>query len=615
MDEGGCGMELRFRVPAADEMERPPTQRDQFDNDDVELVDALVRESIQNSLDAKRQGALEPVRVCFRIEELSHERLSQANALLRASDLNEHLQACDLPLIEPTEPLRSLIIEDFGTTGLTGSWSSLDEMPFSDFWRRMGRSHKSGQALGRWGLGKLVFSSSSKARVFFGLTIREGEDCPLLMGQAVLTTHQLKDGTRQDSHGFYAQEGVGLQLPIRDAATLDSFCHAFGIIRNNNPGLSIAIPYLRDGISHERIIKGVLRNYFFPILYGRLKVAVGDVEINEKTFSKLTESIDPSHFAGGDLASFINAMKESRSPSAALPIILPDEWAKLGSLDVALAENLEPLRSRLNDGEVVVVRAPILLKRKSGVELKTYVDVFLGRAKVDSPALFVRGSIVLNAESKYFRGKKIFSALIADHAEISEFLGDAENPAHTGWSASAEKVSGRWRSPRDRLSDVRGVLQKVHNALVSAVETLDKEALVSIFSIPSEDGVSGPKRKGEKVDKGALPKIPVNPRSFHVVELRDGFRIRAGSIDESDIPFSIRVRLAYDVIRGNPFRKHDPADFDLREKQLSFNGKGVKLSAINAGTLKVDVHDKDFVVDVLGFDRNRDLIIDPERIS
>jgi hypothetical protein len=37
-----------------------------------------------------------------------------------------------------------LVIEDFGTTGLTGSVDSNDEDNFSDFWRRVGRSHKAG---------------------------------------------------------------------------------------------------------------------------------------------------------------------------------------------------------------------------------------------------------------------------------------------------------------------------------------------------------------------------------------------------------------------------------------------------------------------------------------
>jgi hypothetical protein len=100
-----------------------------------------------------------------------------------------------------------------------------------------------------------------------------------------------------------------------------------------------------------------------------------------------------------------------------------------------------------------------------------------------------------------------------------------------------------------------------------------------------------------------------------VVELSDGFGIRSGTVNDDDLPFSIRVRLAYDVLRGNPFSKHDPADFDLRDKNLKFFGKGAKLAAKGPAILHIDVIEKDFSVDVRGFDTNRDLIIDPEKVA
>lgn len=611
-------MELRFRVPAEEEMERPPTQRDQFDNDDVELVDALVRESIQNSLDAKLKGHQGPVHVAFRIEELDGARLVSANQFLHPDELNAHLRACELPPVDPNAPMRVLVVEDFGTSGLTGSFSQWDEMPFCDFWRRMGRSHKGGQALGRWGLGKLVFSSISRARVFFGLTQRPGESERLLMGQAVLTTHHLNDGTRQDSHGFYAAQGTGIQLPERDSATINEFCTAFGVRRSTEAGLSVVAPYLRDNISSDRIVKGILRNYFFPILFGRLVASVGEVTIDAGTFASLTAKLDPGHFANGDLASFIQVMKESRDPRAPMPIVLADGWAKSQTLDASLGETVESLRARLNDGDVIVVRAPFLLKRKDGNEFRSFFDLFLQRAHADAPALFVRGSIVLNAESRYFRGRKVFSAVIADDPTISEFLGDAENPAHTGWSASAEKVSTRWRASRERLAEVRGALQKLYNSLVSAVESFDKDALIDIFSIPSDDGSKTRKNKGENVDPVKLPDIPTRRKAFRVVELSDGFGIKSNLVDDSELPLSIRVRVAYDVLRGNPFAKHDPADFDLRgnsNKQLKFSGSGATISAIDPAVFQVDVTEKEFFIAVRGFDTNRDLIVDAEKVS
>lgn len=612
-------MELLFRPLPASEMERPPTQRDQFDNDDVELVDALVRESIQNSLDANDKAKSQSVRVCFNIKQFNREEQAQVLSLIQAEQLNEHLVLTGLSALDPAETMSALTVEDFGTTGLVGRWDDWDERSFCDFWRRMGRSHKGGQSLGRWGLGKLVFSSASRARIFLGLTIRNDDAEALLMGQAVLTHHKMPDGSRLDSHAFYAVQGkLGedvFQVPERSPEEIKSFKILFGLTRTDEPGLSIVVPALRDSIiSLERIAQGVLRNYFFPILFGRLEVRVGETIINEDSFAELASKLDAEHFSDGHLASFIQAMKESRNKDVAPPFCLPNDWAKK-EMDVALGPQLDVIRAQLNQGEVVMVRAPLLMKRMDGTELSSFVDAFLQRAPSDTQAMFVRHAIVLNAEQKYFRGRKTFAALIADDHAVSEFLGDAENPAHTGWSASAEKVVFKWRSAKERLSDIRHLLRQLHNSLVSAVETIDKNALVSIFSVASEDGSKGPSTKGPEVRPPIIPPIAPKPKSFRLTRLPDGFKVQEGVINEDDLPVTIRVRAAYDVARGNPFKKHNVADFDFGKKGMEIEELGATATVASANTLLIEVKKTRFVVNVKGFDSNRDLIIDSEKTS
>lgn len=608
-------MELLFRQLPANEMERPPTQRDQFDNDDVELVDALVRESIQNSLDANDDEQSNVVRVCFNIKQLSGEKLGRVLEFLRAEQLNFHLSAVGLPPLDEPVNFSVLTVEDFGTTGLLGSWDGLDQEPFCDFWRRMGLSHKKGQALGRWGLGKLVFSSSSRARVFLGLTVRSNDGEELLMGQTVLTHHTLSDGTRLDSHAFYAVRGPeDFQLPERSAEALAEFKELFALQRTDESGLSIVVPALRDNITLDRIAQGVLRNYFFPILFGRLEVQVGDLVINEASFAQMAEKLDAEHFSGGHLAAFIQEMKATRNSGFEPPIVLPSDWSKK-EMDVVLGGRLESLRQQFNEGAMVMVRAPVLMKRKNGDEFPSFIDAFLKRGSSDHQALFVRHAIVLNAEHKYFRARKVFGALIADDNAVSEFLGDAENPAHTGWSASAEKVTGKWRSAGERLRDIRQLLKKLHNVLVSAVETLDKDALVSVFSLPTEEGSKQAVPKGNEARPPKVPVIESRPRSYRLSHLPGGFKLQDGTITEEDLPITIRVRAAYDVLRGNPFRKHIAADFDFTKKGIVIENLGAEVSAASAGSLLVEVKKSRFVVNVTGFDANRDLIIDAEKVS
>lgn len=607
-------MEILFRQLPDNEMERPPTQRDQFDNDDVELVDALVRESIQNSLDANDRLQSVSVRVCFNIKKFDGKELEDLLRFIKVEDLNPHLAATGLPELDKLVEQLVLTVEDFGTTGLTGCWDAWDQKPFCDFWRRMGRSHKGGQSLGRWGLGKLVFSISSRARVFLGLTVRHNDGETLLMGQAVLTHHTLPDGTRLDSHAFYAVEGAeGFQLPERSPHVIAEFKRIFGLQRTDEPGLSIVVPALRQNITLGRIAQGVLRNYFFPILFGRLQVQVGDVLIDEASFAALAEKLDAENFSGGHLAAFIQEMKATRDLGFVPPLILPPDWHKK-EMDEILAGQLEDLRQRFAEGGIVMVRAPVLMKRKDGTELPSFVDAFLKRAPTDHPSMFVRHAIVLNAEHKYFKGHRVFGALIADDKAVSEFLGDAENPAHTGWSASAEKVAAKWRSPRERLSDIRQLLKKLHNTLVSAVEMVDKEALVSVFSLPAEEGSKQAAPKGNEARPPKVPPIEPKVRSYRLSHLPDGFRLQEGVIVEEDLPVTIRVRAAYDVLRGNPFKKHRSADFDFTKKGVQIESLGATVNAAAPNVLVIDAKNPRFIVNVTGFDMNRDLILDAERV-
>jgi hypothetical protein len=139
-------MHWHFRDISDDPSEKELTQLDQFNNDEVALAEALVRETIQNSTDARRTSS-EPVRVRFAVEVLDKERgLDFLQEVER--DLHPHLQACDFVLPKSNEPAKLLVIEDFGTTGLQGSVETKDDGQFCGFWRRFGRSNKKGSAGG-----------------------------------------------------------------------------------------------------------------------------------------------------------------------------------------------------------------------------------------------------------------------------------------------------------------------------------------------------------------------------------------------------------------------------------------------------------------------------------
>ena len=143
-------MKWRFSPQLADQVETEITQRDQFNNDDVDISETIVREAIQNSLDAAVDDPCR-VKVSFRWIDAEHGLSSQFFKSLFDGQ-KRHAEAADIDTsqLDFDNPM-ALVIEDFGTCGLTGSINSKDDKHFSDFWRRHGKSHKTGKSRGRWG--------------------------------------------------------------------------------------------------------------------------------------------------------------------------------------------------------------------------------------------------------------------------------------------------------------------------------------------------------------------------------------------------------------------------------------------------------------------------------
>ncbi len=109
-------------------VQQNPTQRDQFNNDEVGLAEALVREVIQNSTDAR--AGPDPVKVCFTVHTVPPQDVKRLSALFSA--LRPHLNECgvsDTALDASTA--RLLVVEDFGTKGLTGNPGQTDGQNFT----------------------------------------------------------------------------------------------------------------------------------------------------------------------------------------------------------------------------------------------------------------------------------------------------------------------------------------------------------------------------------------------------------------------------------------------------------------------------------------------------
>jgi hypothetical protein len=114
-------------------VETEVTQEDQFRNEEVDLSDTLVRESIQNSLDARTvNNGQAIVRLSFVGGDMSPINAEFMQNLFEGHLGHAKAAGFELSGIDFNCP-HALIIEDYGTTGLTGNWQFTDDGNFSDF--------------------------------------------------------------------------------------------------------------------------------------------------------------------------------------------------------------------------------------------------------------------------------------------------------------------------------------------------------------------------------------------------------------------------------------------------------------------------------------------------
>jgi hypothetical protein len=624
------GPSWRFRRMHPGEMNIDPIEAEFFSTEALgSLSDALIRESIQNSLDARRPDEQLRFRVSFPAAEalLRDERRELYLAGLRSHVYASRvgLNAAILPA--PDEPLSFIVLEDFGTRGLQGDPAQSEDAdndpqdgPRNDFfffWRNVGRSRKHASELGRWGLGKTVFQAASRINSFFALTLRANDRRQLLLGQSVLKIHKL-DGERFYPYGYYGAFENDFALPIEAPDAVADFERDFGLDRGANPGTSVVLPYPDASLTPRAIVDSVVRHYFMPILGGRLVVEIVDgAQIDRLDTQSLVERFTRIESAEG--AALVRVFELAR-----WAMHLPrDEHTLLRGA----AENMAPrwddacfgddalqrLRQAFQDGGRIAVSAPVWVKPEGANPILSRFDVYLERDETLDRAddHFVRDGItVTGVRSGLPKGIRAL-VLIRDRA-LSSLVGDSENPAHTEWQERSPKFKDKYRHGVFTLRYIKSVPRELVRLLTRPSEQRDFALLRQLFSVdmPTEAEVVhravDPKKPGtgEEIDPAA-PETIGRDTQFVLQKLRGGFRVRGRG--EGSVPPRVVVTAAYEVRRGSPFRHYHSLDFDLAKPPIDVVAKGAVVAARQGNVLVLDPQTRDFELSVRGFDPHRDL--------
>lgn len=624
----------KFKPLDKDDKLVDPIQHEFFTTESVgELPEALVREAIQNSLDAKLAGSETPVRVRIYLSEAAG---AVHNHGVFFDGLQPHLEARGNGLDNSPDLNRALsflVIEDFGTKGLLGSpeehyvdEDARGEHNFFYFWRNIGRSEKSEKDRGRWGLGKTVFPASSRINSFFGLTIPESQPEGLLMGQSVLKTHKIG----QELYRPYGDFGVfrneiGAQYfarPARDEQLIKIFSEIFCLKRGGESGLSIVIPAPIEEIKLTGLISAVLRQYFYPVLSGDLVVELEStsftIEINaESITSALAYCPELERGSWAKLFEFTkwalgrgveDYIELSSSNSSAAPT-----WHSfLEQIDQASLQEVFDTNGRV----AFKVQLRVQREKSREIDLSNFA-VFLERdAELrKGQGTFIRQGITITGIPSQIEGSLRGLAVFTDRP-LATLLGDAENPAHTEWQKNSPKFKGKYKHGPSTLNFVKVCLRELALFLTRPQGGIDKELMKDFFFLENRPDESvGPTvlRPDDDSEPEETPVPPMVPggggEPIRLTRLQGGVRVTIATEARISLPSAMTLEFAYGVRRGNPFKRYHQLDFDLGSEPIIVTPYHASIEGLTENRIELTALDEEFALTVTGFDPSRDLIV------
>lgn len=612
-----------FRKISPSEMNYDPVQGEFFTESDI--VDRLVRETLQNSLDVK--SGREPVRIRFAIRSAGRD-FPKDRRDFYFGGLLPHLRAVE-PDFDPSgQDLVYMVIEDFETTGLTGDPEQTTDDDqnnnFYYFFRNVGRSGKGQDKGGSWGLGKWVLPDASQLNAFFALTRRD-DGRILLMGQSVLKQHTI-NGTKYDPYGFFSRikdDGSGLQIPFdgeRDAEVIENFRSDFKLRRGDEPGLSIVIPFLSEveaSIRAKDVVRAVIKHYFYPIISDNLIVEVSDRERNwhlgsdnvEEVVSQLDWPPD-RELNREDLIRLLDMVRMGLREHETDWIEL--KYSPKRDIEEILSGEKETLAKRFDSGKRLHLEIPVWVEEKGGRNgTRSHFRAIVQKDETveQGKDYYVRGNLAISDIDTVKSHPVRTFVHIKEDEPLAHLLRDTEEPSHSNWRTGSTRAKEKYINADQTVRFVKNAVRDILVAFAKEKkEEVRKDEFIDFFFVKSPKTVSG----GEDKPEPDHPKPPESqPVLFKIDRVGGGFRVSTSG--SQDIPESINIYLAYEC-RGNPLSRYSPYDFRLEESPIVVKSENCCCEGVGNHLVVTDIREN-FLTVVTGFDANRNLYIKAESVE
>jgi len=642
-----------FTLKAKNERTRNPVSGEFFASDAIKNAgEALIREAIQNSLDARPDRLNGKAKV--RIYVSGHSKALTPAVHSKWFDTAwRHYRT-------PKNGLRAgkakddmncgfLVFEDFGTTGLSGDWQQAEVIDgaknsFFYFFRAEGATEKSADQLGRWGIGKQVFPRSSHTQTFFGYSVTES--CPkgFLMGSCILKYHEI-DGLVYRPDGYFSvpiklNDNDSISGPITDETLLNRFREDFNLSRAvGQTGLSVVVPWLDEGedgasgFDQDSLLIAIVDGYFLPILEGKLEIDLEDadrvIRIRSDNFQKILDELGDR--LKNDFRRY-KLIKRSRSlvklantvlASASIKYQLSDcDSSRTAWDEKMLSDDMSKLiRTSLAEGRLVQVKVGLTVRRKDTDDVRDEFSCYIIKDENfnERPCHIREDLIISNVTSGRANG---FAVIIRiDKGSLANLLGDSENPAHTEWQSTSQNFKDKYIYGASTIKFVAEFATELLRRVHSSTNQIDKDILRSYFNDPGPETPSDTKPPTElpkppnhppevrpiTPEPPVIPVVPTKP-SVMITQLSDGFTVTVSNW-QIDSKSHISLRVAYETAKGDPFSRYQKYDFDFSNDLIKREIEGGVIISANENRLIVGVSAENFRISLHGFDINRDLII------
>jgi len=587
------------------------------------LATALVRESLQNALDAgKGQMRTGPVEVRIKLCRGSNG-LEPENSQLWFRGLWHHVQARgnglrSIPDI--SRRLDYLVIEDFGTSGLTGDTESDsadgERNNFVDFMRSDGRTRKSEGDRGSWGVGKNVFPRSSRINGFIAYSVRSSDRRRIVMGKSILKIRRVDGEQFQPSCYMGASWNPDeVPRPVESEEVIDQLRADFALARNGEPGLSLVIPWPDTEIEYADIRRAVLEQFNLAILAGALAVTLsdgnGDLRVDSDSIRGIVEQFLPGDLPTLELSAWALAVPDSQRLALAQPQFGSPKWRTEVVPDLVR----DQIKATLASNERVAIRVPLFVALRGAVRTLTYFDIYAEYHFLDAllrPGFF-REQLSISGVKRGMGVPKVRALVVVDDKHLANLLRAAEPPNHTDWDSKTANFRDAYEDGPSVINFVKSAVKQIFTLLRSGDDEPDPTVTIDFFAMPDPASAISPspsgrniKKEGEDSTSEFEPPIPA-PRKFSISPVEGGFSIRPTK--NGPVPEELKVIVAYDVLSGSPWSQFDPVDFDFNTAFDVNSGQDCEIEVLSANSFLILIVGEDFTTTVTGFDTNRDLIV------